>query len=386
MTILHATRPTRRSGIPACTALAVLACRALLCAQADVSPGMPNDTIAVIAPDTTVTDSTRTAAPRDSMSSAQDTALAATDSLMRALRAAAAPVRAVKDTADTLYAFWSVSYWGIGAGWSLGSVPLFRDWQAGFPDSLGDFGVRPLVISAVAGQDSPAVLDTIKLRYQTMERPNAYSVTFPLHIRFYHVTNQYRFASYDIGGYFLYKLGQSTVSSDTLSNQVTIRQSLGFYALSLAANYNFVLPGDYFTVTGVNRTAVTAGIGAYPLVYARKREHAEAASRPDSLYESIERNANAVLRNFSAYGFGAAWRVGIFSLKKQGQRHGMEIGLLYEGDWFYFPDVQTADFQTIKRSDDADAVSFLSHRLTIRLSFVFGGKPGDREADDGAAQ
>ena len=43
---------------------------------------------------------------------------------------------------DTTYRFWIFPSWGIGAGWGLGSFPLFDEWIKGLPDSSQNI-VRP---------------------------------------------------------------------------------------------------------------------------------------------------------------------------------------------------------------------------------------------------
>ncbi|MBD3393314.1 MAG: hypothetical protein GF418_14410, partial [Chitinivibrionales bacterium] len=86
------------------------------------------------------------------------------DSLHRQLGAAGS-----KDTAEKFY---DSPFVGFGAGWTLGSMRLFDEWQDGLPDSIGDM------------PDYNEFADSFEVAFSEQEPPEAYSTAFPLSLSF----------------------------------------------------------------------------------------------------------------------------------------------------------------------------------------------------------
>jgi hypothetical protein len=215
---------------------------------------------------------------------------------------------------DTTYHFWEHPYWGFGAGWGLGSFPLFKEWIKGLPDSASD----------LAGKSSQVP------KFSILEPPNAYYIVWPVLLSFTPFSNERRSISIESAAYFLF-LGKSFIASlknDSLPVQaVTWNQSCDAYFFTIGLTYRHVIPPDYFKVEGAQRTSAVLGLSVTPLMHFSESSSFSAAGIADSTLTKLQTNVD----NRSFNGMGCSWKIGVSTLKKLSPRSGLEIDLVYIG-------------------------------------------------------
>ena len=268
---------------------------------------------------------------------------------------------------DTTYHFWEHPYWGFGAGWGLGSFPLFNEWIKGLPDSASD----------LAGKSSQVP------KFSILEPPNAYYIVWPVLLSFTPFSNERRSISIESAAYFLF-LGKSFIASlknDSLPVQaVTWNQSCDAYFFTIGLTYRHAIPPEYFKVEGVQRTSAVLGLSVTPLMHFSESASFSAAGIADSTLTKLRTNVD----NRSFNGIGCSWKIGVSTLKKLSPRSGLEIDLVYigringyfinNGGRMLWKDVNPASETPLQN------VSFLSNTFEIDISLETGkSKPAARE-------
>jgi hypothetical protein len=273
---------------------------------------------------------------------------------------------------DTSYTFWLYPFLGAGAGFTIGNFPVFDIWYRGLPDSLGNFGIpQDTVLKGSFGNGD--TLDTLHLLFELKEKPNAYTISFPLFLSRYFLTSEKSYCAIDLSFFMLFKQMQAAVRDDSTTNRVSLKQSLGFYTGALGIRYQAAIPARYFTIDGLNRSSVCAGLDIHPLVYLRKKSTVTVENDADPLFADFKNRVAAAVDNHSSFGFGISWKAGISALKKYSSYTGLEAGLMYAGQWFIFPDMseKALDKNAITSKNN---YSFICHRLSIQLSLLRGKK------------
>lgn len=265
------------------------------------------------------------------------------------------------NTMDTTYSFWNFPYWGVGAGWGLGSFPLFTEWIRGLPDSARDI-VGP---------------DTALKNFSIKEPADAYTILVPITIFWTPLADERRSLSLEGSFFWISKSFQAYLQSNdsAVSKWVHWRQSMSAYFLSLGFNYKYNIPEQYFKVENVNRTSLLIGFSADPLLLVDKN----ASFSFSEIADSTLARANAAADNGTFRGIGCAWRLGLSSLHRLSTRKGLEISLVYSGRWYgYFKNGKTrTTWKDINpmASSPLENVSFLSSSFQISFALVSGKKP-----------
>lgn len=283
---------------------------------------------------------------------------------------------------DTGYSFWHYPFIGGSVAWGLGSFPVFHQWRHALPDSLSSMGLTsPLIVPATdVLSDTGALFDTLDLIYDTKEPPSSYNISFPIGLSAGFATNEHRHLGLDASFIFARKVFQAVARDDSMTSHVAIRQTLGFYSASLALSYHYSIPERYFAVNGVDQSWLSLGIGLNPLVYLRKSGEIRTPHGSDSLLAVVRDHMSARFGDFSGYGMGASWRVGFTTMRKLSPHTGVQTGLHYVGRWFRLPRTRRNDISYQPVNNDTKPLSFISHRLLIRLALVRGKKPPDKPA------
>ena len=271
-----------------------------------------------------------------------------------------------EDVEDTTYCFWQHPYWGIGAGWGLGSFPLYAQWESGLPDSS----------SKLAGPGS--VVPNLKIR----EPVNSYNIFWPLLVSVTPFVNERHALSLEGALYFLFS-GKSFKASlatgnDSLRSSVEWSQSCAVTFFSIGFDYRRRIPEEYFKVENVKRTTANIGLSVVPLMRFTKRASYSSTDIPDSTITTMEKKID----NRSFNGMGCSWKLGISSLRKLSPKSGVEIGISYIGRFLgYFKNsgaqMLWKDLNPNNSRPD-ERVSFLSHTFELSLMLQSGkaGKPG----------
>jgi hypothetical protein len=312
----------------------------------------------------------------DSAGLPQDTSRAQpSDSLKTAQRPVKPDSASRKDSTeleDTLYTFWLRPFWGLGAGFSLGSFPVFDVWQRGLPDSLGTFGIPAItVIKGIFPNGD--TLDTLHLLYDEKVPPNAYTIYFPVTFSRYFGTSEKQYTAVDLSLFLLYKKLQAEIRDDSSTNRVSLKQSFGFYTCALWLRYQRSIPERYFTIGELRQSSISFGFDFHPLVYVRKKNTVTVEDGSNPLFVDFKNRAAASLTESSEFGLGLSWKAGISAIKKYSSNTGLEVRLLYLGQWFIFPGTnETAINQNAP--SNKENYSFICHRLAVQMALLRGVK------------
>lgn len=264
------------------------------------------------------------------------------------------------NTMDTTYCFWNFPYWGIGAGWGLGSFPLFTEWIKGLPDSARDI-VGP---------------DTALKNFSIKEPADAFTILVPITLYWTPFADTRHALSFEGSFFWISKTFQAYVQGDTATAKfVHWQQSMTAYSFSLGLDYKYNIPEQFFKVENVNRTSLLLGFSVDPLLLVDKN----ASFSSSGIADSTLARANAAVDKRSFKGIGCAWRAGFSSLRRLSTAKGLEISLVYTGRWYgYFKNGKTsAPWKDINptASSPLENVSFLSSTFQISFALVSGKKP-----------
>jgi hypothetical protein len=282
---------------------------------------------------------------------------------------------------DTSYAFWHRPFWGVGLGWTLGSSPIFTAWQQPLPLGAG-------FLNAVAVTDSHSVIppgDTTFVRdsvaFVALETPTPYTIYFPVTFSRYFAPDSNTLLSLDLSLFLVYKSLKvtATVYADThMVLQRTVSQSVGFYTGSIGLRLSRAIPQRYFTMQGVNRASLTAGLSVIPYALLDADYSVQNSGGPviDTVATLVDAGLAPFKYRWSYTGAGLSWLLGISGITKYGQDRGLEGGLYYSGNWLYFPNLSERSLNPASFSSKA-GYSAISHRLAIQFTLLKGKKKKD---------
>jgi hypothetical protein len=225
---------------------------------------------------------------------------------------------------DTTYRFWNHPYWGIGAGWTLGSFPLYSEWENGLFDSS----------SQIAGPGS------IVPKFTVLEPVNSYNIFWPFKLSYTPIVNERNAISLEGEFYFLFTgktfLASLLPGSDTLHSSVEVNQSCKTYFFTIGLDYRTAIPEEYFKVEGVGRTTAIIGFSITPLLRFSKQTSISINNPYNTIPDSTITQIGKSIDNRSFNGMGVSWKLGISSLKKLTKKSGVEIGISYSGHYMGF--------------------------------------------------
>ncbi|HEX7511456.1 MAG TPA: hypothetical protein VF335_09165 [Chitinivibrionales bacterium] len=275
------------------------------------------------------------------------------------VKSAASEAAALPPPEDTLYHFWNRSYWGIGAGWGLGSFPLFDQWQRGLPDSATD----------LVGKNAQTP------RFTITQAVDAYYIVWPLILSYTPFPGERNSLTLESSWYFLFS-GKSfiaTLKNDSLPAQsVSWSQSCAAYFFTLGLSYRRAIPEEYFKVEGVKQTAVILGLSVTPLLRVTKSSSFSSTDIADSTKTALMAHSDNRVWN----GVGCSWKLGISTLKKLSSRSGLQMDLVYIGRFngLFSRAMQWRDINPTSDTPN-EKVSFMSSTFEINISLLSGKRP-----------
>ena len=337
------------------------------------------DTVAVSS-DTISASSDTTAVSSDTIAAPSDTA--ATQPAKREKTDAAPsqptlekPANAADAKPDTVVK--PGKYYGLGAGLSLGSIPLFTLWKDALPDSLSRLGITP---SFGRGDTS----DTENLNYRTIEAPEEFNVFIPFQLSIYSIKEN---SSASVGLSFFYNAKQfqaEIIPNNETDRWVNIYETMKFYSISIEASWQAAIPPEYFSLKGSQKTFVSLALGVSPIQYiTRYGEAIPTPAKGDARMASVaDTAAKNMLPKFFANGASASWRVGISSLKSLTNGNALEMGLYYSGAYsgHFYRDgkkIMNSAIQPIGIGEDEtdnplpdNPLSFFSNRIEFKVTYL----------------
>jgi hypothetical protein len=267
--------------------------------------------------------------------------------------------RSADSSADTSYRFWHHPYWGIGAGWGLGSFPLFSEWEIGLPDSS----------ARLTGPGS--AVPNFKVR----EPVNSYNIFWPLMASITPFMNQRHALSIEGAAYFLFSgksFKASLTGNDSAHSSLEWSQSCAATFFSVGLVYRRTIPEEYFKVENVQRTTANIGLSVVPLMHFSKRSSFTAGNIADSTLAAVEGKKD----NRAFNGVGGAWNIGISALRRLSAKSGVEIGITYIGRYYgYFKNGSNRMLWKDLNPGygrPGEKISFLSHTFEISLVLQTG--------------
>jgi hypothetical protein len=222
-------------------------------------------------------------------------------------------------------------------------------------------------------------LDTALNKFSIKEPADAYTILVPITLCWTPFVNERNALSFEGSFFWISKSFQAYLQSSdtTVSRWIHWQQSMSAYSFSLGLNYKYNIPEQYFKVENANRTSLLLGFSAAPLLLVNK----SASFSSSGLTDSTLAKADDAIDNRSFKGIGCAWRVGFSSLHRLSTAKGLEISLVYAGQWYgYFKNGKTRatwkDFNPASSSSQEN-VSFISNTFQISFALVSGKKPAN---------
>ena len=214
---------------------------------------------------------------------------------------------------DTLYHFWKHPYWSFGAGWGLGSFPLFTQWERGL--RIRHRTGRPEFPNAEFTVAQPA---------------DAYYIVWPFLLSFTPLTTERSSLSVESSWYFLFsgKSFLAALQNDSAARAVRFMEPIVrgvFFLLRLA--YRHVIPEEYFKVDGVQQTSVVLGVSVTPLFAFPRSSSFSSSQIADSTLTALRSHID----NRDWNGAGIGWKLGISTIKKLTSHSGLQMDLVYIG-------------------------------------------------------
>jgi len=265
------------------------------------------------------------------------------------------PKGTVADTAEPI----GNKLWGFGIGWQLGQSGIFSAWQENLPDSLGDFGIEPTYPSA----DS-----VIRVRWQITEKPNSYTVFFPLYLyRHYQLNNSVVLQPF-ISWRFLRKSSVATIHNDSLTQSVDIRNRLFTQASEIGLQLLIKFSDEYFTIDKTRFSALGFSVGALPYttLHSYNTVITDNATLPP--FSTFKPLIEPALNSTSQQGAGGSVGVFLYLAQKSENAsfiHCWSVG--YRNEMTYFPS-QTAEGIWDYRLEQTSGYFNSIHQFSIRWS------------------
>ncbi len=250
--------------------------------------------------------------------------------------------------ADTTYRLWHSPYFGAGAGWELGSMPLLDRWTASLPMKIEDF------VDTTAGN----------LSLRMHDEPTPYHAAFPLRLTAGLMTNEAAMLTADAGFLWFTKNYRSSLQYTEFSELAHYRQRLLFLAASAGCSWYQKIPREFFSIANVDASYFAVGISLIPWAHV-------------SVDEQFSSFFNAEEHRVDYRGAGASWRLGLSTFRQLTQGRGIEIGAFYEGSWFGafgedgLGEVRWESIAPVDR-DAHEPLAFMSHRFRLAIALLFG--------------
>jgi hypothetical protein len=296
----------------------------------------------------------------DSVSAGSDS-VAYTDSILEAA-----------DSSDTISLLANRHFLGIGFGWTLGNFPLVTLWEQSLPDSLARLGLEP--VSIVTDFSDTAQLDTVELRLEENDIPDAYHMTLPVLLSYHLLPDSTRSIYVYGSGSFIRKSYNASIHTDTTDNRVTINKSFLLTSFFLGATYHQRIPERYFTVTDMDRTFFTLGIGASPAIFYWKRGSVSLNASSSKLLSAIRDSISFVSEDIRSRGYGISWLLGMSFIRGITPKAGIQSGIYYGGNfmgWFRSEGNRVRVGSFDPRKQDADSpVQSISHSIMLRVQVI----------------
>ncbi|NLG19414.1 MAG: hypothetical protein GX556_18995 [Fibrobacter sp.] len=267
-------------------------------------------------------------------------------------------------------------FFGIGAGWTLGSFSLIDLWTKSLPDSLGDFGLNASsfrVEPDTSLPDSLQISDTASLRFAVRNKTDHYTMTFPIKISLTKVRETDLFST-ALSFSMINKKFKASVFSlhDSLDNRIDVKQNISIYYLTLEALYGIRFPERYFSIEGVDRSDFIIGIGISPLVSLRSVNKTDRFSDNPQI-KSIEKSIKSTFDNYTSYGLAFSFRTGLNTIRSLKKFGAVEVGVTYNFNWYnrFISSGERVRFRDIDPDFKNDrALSSTSNRLEISFSLL----------------
>ncbi|MCL2218710.1 MAG: hypothetical protein FWC23_02170 [Chitinispirillia bacterium] len=262
------------------------------------------------------------------------------------------------------------TYFGFGAGLSIGSIPVFTMWQNTLPETMGRLG-----ITQNFGAD-PLVNDTMPLRYRVSEIPDQFNFTLPLSVSL-HSIKPGSAMSFALSFFHNSKQFQSILlfDRDTLNRRISIYETMRYYSLSIEAAYQKAIPPVFFSIDGAQQAYLSMSIGLSPInTFTRDNGVKLSAPENDLRMQTLADSVQKSFTGLSSNGMSLIWRFGISTIKSYGQGGGIEMGLYYGGSYasyFYNEGERVNNGQIDPASLNAGKpLSFISNRIEFKAAFL----------------
>ncbi|MCL2690559.1 MAG: hypothetical protein FWE57_12040 [Chitinispirillia bacterium] len=261
---------------------------------------------------------------------------------------------------------------GLGAGMSIGSIPLFTLWQNSLPDSISHIGIAPEFGRV------DAVNDTFNLRYVITEAPEVFNLFFPLTAYVYNIKDD-RIASLGLSFFYTSKQFQAMIHPelvDTLERRVNIDEKLSLYSFALEVGYQKAIPPEYFSITGSEKTLFSASLAATPFnMFKRSGNVKTSVPESDERMQAVAENVRKNITDLSSNGKALSWRLGLTTLRRYNEISAVEMGLFYGGSYsalFYDKNgSRTRKGQIHIAENERDKnLTFLQSRIELRMVFL----------------
>lgn len=264
-------------------------------------------------------------------------------------------------------------FFGIGAGLTMGNLPLVSLWKNSLADSLTHLGLQEnsfIITPDTLLPDSLQIADTSKLAFRIKEKPSIYNMTFPIKLSIAKI-NDNNFFKASVIYSLIYKNQKSIVfaADDTLNRRIDLKQKIFLHSVSMEVNYGIKIPPQYFSIESIEKSYLFIGFGISPLLYLKSVNQIENKS-DDIRMKKVERSISENSKKQSAFGTTFTFKTGISAIRHLSSNGIAEVSLCYSLNWFdYFykngKRLQKSDFDPAQDKKD---LSFLSNRFEIGVS------------------
>lgn len=269
-----------------------------------------------------------------------------------------------ESTIDTSIKQWRKKSINIGIGWEIGKEPLFIKWDGYNSDILKTY-------------KSIFEKDSLKVNTKIVEDPPKYSVLFPFRISFslpqkngIRLTPIFTYSAMKRD--YISRINEvirDTVDGhpiDTLIEIWKCKRKQSLREISLGLRVSKFISDKYFIINGVDDVAINVGASVSPLLALSSKTSLKGTGISDTSY------------NYSAFGVGANWEIGLSTFKKTPAGNGIEIGLSYHGGWRgeFVKDGYLKGTST--KSNDiggsfiggTEDINYINHKLLIYVDLV----------------
>jgi hypothetical protein len=207
---------------------------------------------------------------------------------------------------DTTFRVWHSPFWGIGIGWEIGSLPVYKQWILGLPTKLID------TVQTLNGDI------VFSLPLTNKESPSTYNICFPLSLSVTPFLFGHSFISIAVSLSYITKTFKAALVKDALTTYWSMEKKLNILTPALGASFSYTIPVKYFTISKSQQTLFTAGLSASPYVLLREKTVIEPGNR---------------LSTNSSNGVGIFWSVGLSTLRMLSVKNALQAEFFYTGSW-----------------------------------------------------